>query len=71
MGVALKGKVMFGSVMTGELGSAEPLANSKNESDMDPFFKEPEPKVELNAGTPTTTNTAPEEDRSEELDEVK
>lgn len=67
LGVALKGKVMFGSVMTGELGSAEPLANSKSESDMDHFFKEPEPKVE----PPTATESAPEEDIAEEVEEVE
>lgn len=65
--VALKGRLLFGSVMIGEVGTAEPLANGKNESDMTPFFKEPEPK----AGTPTATKTASEEDIAEEVDEVE
>ncbi|MCP5543271.1 MAG: DUF4190 domain-containing protein [Akkermansiaceae bacterium] len=40
--VSLKGLVMFGSVMTGEVGSEHPETKSKDEEEMAPFF----PKAE-------------------------
>lgn len=36
--VALKGMLMFGSVMTGTLKNASPSSNTKHEEDMDRFF---------------------------------
>lgn len=36
--VALKGMLMFGSVMTGPMNGAKPATNTKDEEDMDRFF---------------------------------
>lgn len=45
--VALKGVINFGSVMTGTLGVASPQTKSKEEEDMERFFKEPAIKAEV------------------------
>lgn len=42
--IALKGLVMFGSVMVGEVKGISPRVSSKKETDMDPFFPEPSEK---------------------------